>query len=120
ASRSAEAANEIKELVSNANTKANNGKLATDEMINGYTSLNNSIDKTLTIMEDVKLASQEQTKEIIKINNSIMNIENKINKNATISNTTKEIAQNTKQIAKEIVEDVDKKEFLGKDEVRVK
>ncbi|MEA3315428.1 MAG: methyl-accepting chemotaxis protein, partial [Campylobacterota bacterium] len=42
ASRSAEAANEIKELVSNANTKANNGKLATDEMINGYTSLNNS------------------------------------------------------------------------------
>ena len=119
ASRSADAANEIKELVSNANQKANNGKLATDEMIKGYTSLNSSIDKTLNIIQDVKSASQEQTKEIIEINSSIMNIENKIKKNANISNTTKDIANSTKQIAKEILIDADKKEFLGKDGINI-
>ena len=43
ASRSAEAANEIKSLVAKANEKANSGKKIADEMIDGYTHLNESI-----------------------------------------------------------------------------
>jgi methyl-accepting chemotaxis protein len=40
ATRSADAANEIKKLVSNATVKANNGKKIADSMISGYITLN--------------------------------------------------------------------------------
>jgi methyl-accepting chemotaxis protein len=41
-----EAANEIKALVQNATSKANSGKKIADEMISGYTALNENISKT--------------------------------------------------------------------------
>ena len=60
ASRSAEAANEIKTLVQNATTKANDGKSIANQMINGYTELNENISKTIELIKDVEMASKEQ------------------------------------------------------------
>ena len=60
AGRSAEAANDIKKLVDNATTKANDGKKIADEMIEGYTQLNDNISKTIELISDVESASKEQ------------------------------------------------------------
>ncbi len=61
ASRSAEAAKEIKSLVENANTKANDGKHIADKMINGYAGLNENIGKTVDLIAHVENATKEQT-----------------------------------------------------------
>ena len=60
ASRSAEAANEIKALVGTATQKANDGKKISDEMIKGYEELNENITQTISLINDVEAASKEQ------------------------------------------------------------
>ena len=54
AGRSAEAAREINSLVENATAKANEGKDIADEMIKGYSNLNNNITNTIAIIGDVQ------------------------------------------------------------------
>jgi methyl-accepting chemotaxis protein len=120
ASRSAEAANEIKTLVETATSKANSGKKISDEMIDGYTHLNQSISKTLELISSVELASKEQLKGIEQINNAVTQLDQETQKNASVANATKDIAIQTQQIAYDIVEDANQKEFIGKDEVKGK
>ena len=120
ASRSAEAANEIKSLVQNATEKANNGKSIADNMIDGYTHLNDSITKTLNLIGDVEMASKEQLHSIEQINDAVSKLDQQTQQNAVVANATEEIATQTQQIAHDIVNDVDKKEFVGKDSVKSK
>ncbi len=120
ASRSADAANEIKALVQNATSKANDGKSIADEMINGYSSLNNGINKTLDLISDVEKASIEQQNGIELINTTISNLDTQTQQNATIANATKSIAEQTDEIAYLVVRDANEKEFIGKDKVKKK
>ncbi|MEA3553317.1 MAG: methyl-accepting chemotaxis protein, partial [Campylobacterota bacterium] len=120
ASRSAEAANEIKALVQNATNKANTGKSIADEMIDGYTHLNESITKTLDMISDVEMARKEQQHGIEQINDSISELDQQTQENANIASQTKDIAIKTQDISKTIVEDADEKEFIGKDSVKAK
>jgi methyl-accepting chemotaxis protein len=120
ASRSAEAANEIKTLVENANTKANSGKKIADEMIDGYTHLNESISSTLDLISDVEASSKEQQAGIIQINDAINSLDRQTQENANIASQTHSVALQTDTIAKLVVEDANKKEFNGKESVRAK
>ena len=117
ASRSAEAANEIKALVENARSKANEGKSIADRMIDGYTSLNASISNTINLINDVTSASKEQQQGIEQINDAVALLDQQTQKNAAAASQTKEIAEGTKKIANKIVKDADEKEFIGKSEV---
>jgi len=114
ASRSSEAANEIKSLVQNATDKANEGKLISDKMIVGYNGLNQNISQTLTLIADVENASKEQLSGIEQINDAINNLDRKTQQNAVIANKTNDIATQTNNIAKLVVENADNKEFKGK------
>jgi len=120
ASRSAEAANEIKALVSNATDKANRGKSIADEMIEGYTHLNDSISRTLELISDVEMSSKEQQVGIEQINQAINSLDTKTKENALIASQTNNIAQKTSEIAKIIVENANKKEFVGKNNIKAK
>ncbi|KHF07873.1 chemotaxis protein, partial [Vibrio parahaemolyticus] len=60
ASRSAEAAKEIKAIVENATSKANQGKSIATNMIGGYKELNYSISQTINLINDIQNASKEQ------------------------------------------------------------
>ncbi|MEA3315061.1 MAG: methyl-accepting chemotaxis protein, partial [Campylobacterota bacterium] len=120
ASRSAEAANEIKALVSNATNKANAGKSIADEMIDGYTHLNESITKTLNMIDDVQLASKEQQGGIEQINDAVAQLDQQTQKNASVATHTKDIAIETQTIAHEIVNNANEKEFVGKGSVKPK
>ncbi len=120
ASRSAEAANEIKLLVQNATDKANNGKQISDEMIDGYTHLNESITKTLELISDVEMASKEQSRGIEQINDAVGELDQQTQKNASVANQTKDIALQTQTISYTIVDNANQKEFIGKDAVKPK
>uniref|UniRef100_UPI0040470EA6 methyl-accepting chemotaxis protein n=1 Tax=Aliarcobacter sp. TaxID=2321116 RepID=UPI0040470EA6 len=87
ASRSADAAREIKKLVESASVKSNEGKEIADDMIKGYESLTNKIVETKDIIDNVTQFSKEQEQGIIQINDTISRLDVATQKNAfTASN----------------------------------
>jgi methyl-accepting chemotaxis protein len=120
ASRSAEAAKEIKDLVEDANTKANGGKSIASSMIEGYDSLNADIAKTIGLIGEVTTSSKEQQTGISQINDSINSLDQQTQKNAAAADQANQIAQNTSVLAKDIVSSANEKEFIGKNDVKAK
>jgi len=118
ASRSAEVAKEIKSLVENATAKASDGKHIADNMINGYSSLNENIQNTIEIINNVAEASKEQQAGIEQINDAVTQVDQQTQEIAMISAQTREIAEQTNVIADDIVHDADEKEFEGKSSVK--
>ena len=120
AARSAEAANEIKSLVENATQKADGGKKISDNMIKGYEELNSSIVKTIELISNVEAASKEQQQGIIQINDAVNSLDKQTQENANIATQTYKVATQTDTIAKLVVEEVNKKEFVGKENIKAK
>ncbi|RXJ88151.1 cache domain-containing protein [Arcobacter sp. CECT 8985] len=118
ANRSAQAASEIKQLVETATSKANEGKDIADEMIKGYHSLNENINKTITLIEDVAVASKEQQVGIEQINDAINELDQQTQQNASVAMKTKDVSVQTAEISQKIVDNANDKEFLGKNEVK--
>ena len=118
ASRSAEAAKEIKDLVQDANVKANEGKQISDEMIKGYSSLNNNINETINLISDISLSSKEQQSSILQINDAVNSLDLQTQANASVASQTNDIARNTLNIASDIVKNTDNKEFEGKTSIK--
>jgi methyl-accepting chemotaxis protein len=115
ASRSADAANEIKTLVQNATVEANNGKAIASQMIAGYETLNQNITKTIELISNVETASKEQLQGINQINDAVNSLDRQTQENASIASATNDIAVQTEEISKLIVLSADGKEFEGKD-----
>ncbi len=120
ASKSAEAANEIKHIVEQATLKASEGKQVATQMIEGYKALNNNISETITLITEVNSASKEQQSGIEQINDAVALLDQQTQKNASIAVKTQEIANETNNLADDIVEDADKKEFDGKHNISAK
>ena len=120
ASRSAEAAKEIKDLVENATSKTNAGKDGADKMIQGYEALNESIVKTTETINTIAEASKEQRAGIEQINDAVNQLDQQTQENVAISNTTHSIAEQTDEIAKLVVSSANEKEFIGKESVKAK
>ncbi len=114
AARSAEAAKEIKDLVENATTKANEGKDISYKMISGYEGLNESITNTIKIVSNVTSASKEQMQGIEQINDSLTQLDRATQENATVASQTNEIADGVNHMATKIVDSVNEKNFIGK------
>ncbi|OQR40843.1 chemotaxis protein, partial [Aliarcobacter cryaerophilus] len=111
ASRSAEAAREIKSLVENATAKANEGKDIADEMI---------LVLKINLISDIEMSSKEQLSGIEQINDAVNQLDQQTQQNAAISTQTNDIAITSDKIAKLIVEDANKKEFHGKNDIVAK
>jgi methyl-accepting chemotaxis protein len=111
ASRSAEAAKEIKNLVEDATQKANDGKVISSNMINGYDELNKHISETIHIIEDVSSASKEQMTGIEQINDAMNMLDRVTQENASEANNVKNISDEVSQMANELVADAQNKQF---------
>ena len=111
ASRSAEAAREIKNLVQEASIKANDGKAVSTDMIDGYKELNKNISETIHIIEDVSRASKEQMTGIEQINDAVNMLDRVTQENANESNQVKSVAQNVSILAHELLTDAKSKKF---------
>ncbi|MFK2823511.1 methyl-accepting chemotaxis protein [Arcobacter sp. YIC-80] len=114
ANKSTEAAKEIKHLVERANIKANEGKSIAQDMIEGYNSLNNDINKTIDIIGTVSSISKNQQTGIHKINDAMNILEEQIKANTEVSSQTNTIAKKTSDIANKIFNNANEKKFEGK------
>jgi len=119
ASRSAEAAKEIKDLVQNAEAKTLDGKKIATDMIEGYDDLNRNISSTIALIEDVSMASKEQSSGMQQINDAVSNLDHITQKNAQNASDADSIAQNTKKISDVIISNANAKEFDGKDNINI-
>ena len=120
ASRSAEAAKEIKDIVENATQKANEGKNISSNMIKGYETLLENITNAGKKIDEISTASSEQKTGITQINDAVTQLDQQTQTNANIANQTLDIATQTDRIAKEMVEDVNNKDFFGKEQAQAK
>ncbi len=120
ASRSAEAAREIKNIVGNATSKANHGKEIAREMIDGYKELNENIIQTINLIADIEVSSKEQLSGIEQINDAVNKLDQQTQQNAVIASQTHDVAIITDEIAKLVVSNANAKEFIGKNTVTAK
>ena len=114
ATRSAEAANEIKRIVQLATSKTKEGSEIANSMIEGYTSLNENISITLDLIQNVTTASKEQSVGMVQINDAVNNLDQITQRNVQSASEANEIAKQTLKISNEIIEQVNSKEFDGK------
>ena len=117
ANKSADAAKEIKQLVSKATSHATVGLDLSDKMITGYTILHENVDNTIKLIDNITTASQEQVASITHINDTLASLEQKTHDYAKFTKETSEISKITEEIATKIVSDVKAKEFIGKDDI---
>jgi methyl-accepting chemotaxis protein len=119
ASRSAEAAKEIKSLVENAQNKTDEGKNIANKMISGYSDLNENITSTLELIENVATVSKEQASGINQISDAINRLDQITQQNAHNANHANTLSRTAEEIAKVIVKNADAKEFDGKNSIEI-
>ncbi|MDX4028634.1 methyl-accepting chemotaxis protein [Aliarcobacter skirrowii] len=112
ANRSAEAAREIKEIVEKATQKASQGKSIANNMIDGYSELNNNISNTLTTIESVATASKEQEVGILQINDAIGSLDKSTQKNAQVAEQISNMANSIAYMSSYLVTTASRTSFL--------
>ncbi|MCT7500991.1 methyl-accepting chemotaxis protein [Aliarcobacter cryaerophilus] len=117
ASRSAQAAREIKNIVELATLKTNEGKEISNLMISGYRELLDNIEKQAVMIREISDSSKEQESGISQINNAVNQLDQQTQQNASIASKTQDIALQTDTLSKEIVKEVLEKRFIGKNEI---
>ncbi|PIF04047.1 MAG: chemotaxis protein [Arcobacter sp.] len=111
ASRSSEAASEIKAIVESATVKASEGKQIATQMINGYGSLRKNIEETIQIIEKVTFTANEQMHGLEQINHALNDLDKLTQENANVAREANVISENTNQISQVIVKDSQKAKF---------
>ena len=114
AARSAEVASEIKTLVESATDKAEQGKEISSNMINGFENLEEKINETNNIINDVASSAKEQTNMMVHISDTINNLDKFTQENASVAEETNLIAKDTNTIASKVVENANESDFIGK------
>ena len=119
ASRSAEAAKEIKDLVSSATLKANEGKKISKDMIEGYTLLNAKISETIELITDVTSATKEQEHGIVQINDAINSLDQATQLNASSASSINDLAHEVSVLSDDLLSIASKAKYEEnkKDEV---
>ena len=120
ASRSAEAAKEIKNIVQSATKKANEGNEISSHMIDGYKELYSSLNEAIILIDDVQNSSQEQLDAVEQINSAIATIDSQTQENANVASQSHDVAVTTDTISTLIVKNANAKEFEGKDSAKAK
>ncbi|PLY07801.1 MAG: chemotaxis protein [Arcobacter sp.] len=111
ASRSAEAANEIKALVESATSKAKEGKEVSAQMIHGFNELNENITTTISLIDDVANATKEQQEAMEQINHTVNSLDQETQKNAAHASSISDMAKETKNLAIQLQNAVDRTSF---------
>ncbi|RXJ58161.1 methyl-accepting chemotaxis protein [Candidatus Marinarcus aquaticus] len=119
ASRSAEAAKEIKEIVESATIKANSSKEVTDKMLQGYNALDDNINQTIGLIEEVANAAKEQQTAISQINDTVNSLDKATQENASLAATISTMAENTQNLVEQLREAVSNTTFSEASKKRI-
>ena len=108
ATRSAEAAKEIKELVEKAQQKSKDGKNISIQMSEGFQNLNKKIEETSVLINDVAFASKEQMSGIEQINDAISSLDSMTQENSGVANNVSELTNSISEMATQLVNTANK------------
>jgi methyl-accepting chemotaxis protein len=111
ASKSAEAAQNIRTSVDEAQNKSILGQEISSKMIKQYDILISKIDNTIVSIDSVNSARHLQAEKIGQIADSIDALKTVSDKNLDISNSTKNITDELRNISEEILKDISDKKF---------
>jgi len=117
ASRSDEAAKEIKNLVEKAKLKTMDGKNIAIQMSEKHTILDEKINTTIKYVQEIANTITEQNNGIEEINNSVIELNKTTGENAKVANSTNEIAKNLTILAEQISKSNMDKNFIGKKDI---
>ncbi|MGB3750242.1 MAG: HAMP domain-containing methyl-accepting chemotaxis protein [Arcobacteraceae bacterium] len=112
ASKSAEAAKDIQDIVTRASDKATQGKKISDDMINGYSNLDKDIQNTLSLIQNVSNSSKEQEESILKINTAVISMDRSTKDNGEVSKNISSMAHNIETMSNRLVTTAAKASFL--------
>ena len=111
ASRSADVAKEIKNLVINATSKANHGKEIASQMIEGYAKLNNNINSTIDLINNITDASKEQQAGIEQINDAVTQLDQATQQNALAASNINTMAKEIQSLSSKLLETANHAKF---------
>ena len=114
ASRSADAAREIKALVEDAASKSQDGKDIASQMISGYDELNDKITKTKEMIDDVNKASHEQSEGINQINDAVNMLDRNTQENAMTASQITELSSAVLYLSQKLIGAASKSQFKEK------
>ena len=120
ATRSAEASQNIEELITVAADESKRGSTIAKNMIDGYDVLNERIESTIELIDVVAKDNNIQMVKIENINKIIENVDKNANENVKIVNETNIVARQSEKIASNIVQDATSKKFDGKDKIKIR
>jgi len=120
ANRSADAAKTIGDLMKQLQEQTILGKDSSQNMQIEYENLNQNINETLNLVEDIVNASKEQELGINQINNSIQNIDTSTQINALATEQVKNSAVQSFNIAELLVNSTKDVEFIGKNDIQIR
>ena len=120
ATRSAEASQNIEDLITVASNESKRGSEIAQNMIEGYNTLNERIEATINLIDVVAKDNNIQMVKIENINKIIKNVDKNANENVKIVNETNIVARQSEKIASNIVEDATSKKFSGKENIQVR
>ncbi len=112
ASRSAEAANEIKALVEKAAKKTQEGQEISKNMIEGYNHLNENISSTISIINDVANSSKSQQTSMVQISDTVNQLDRATQENANVAGSINIMANENEQLAKNLEVAITRTTFL--------
>jgi len=99
ASRSAQAATDIKSLVEKATQKSNSGIKYSNEMMSNFSQLSKMIEDNTIIINDVATSNETQMQNLSNINNQMKDLDISTNENTNIAKQTKEVATQTQAVS---------------------
>ena len=111
AARSADVAKEIKNLVINATSKANHGKEIASQMIEGYSKLNNNINNTIDLINNITDASKEQQAGIEQINDAVTQLDQATQQNALAASNINSMAKEIQSLSSKLLETANHAKF---------
>ena len=111
ATKSAEAAKDIKNLVEIANTKSTEGKKYSEEMMNSFNKLNSMIEENQNIIDEVASSNELQMQNLLQINDTMGNLDRITQENANMATKTKDVAVLTNKVAGDMIQAVSLNEY---------
>ena len=103
ASRSADAAKDIKNLVEMAQNKSMEGKDTSMQMLNSFEELLSMIEENTTLIDEVASSNKVQMLSLSQINSTMSNLDKITQETADIASQTKEVSTQTSQVAQKMI-----------------
>ncbi len=104
ANSSAQAAKDIKTLVSSATTTSKEGKEISKAMIEGYDDLKDKITQTKNIIDLVTKASRKQDSSMQDINNAISNLDKNTQENASDASSISSMSKEVQDLSNKLIQ----------------